>query len=131
MSSVQEIKQKHIGEKVLKYETFLNDHLKPDLKAVLEERDGVYTETAEFLALRNTVSAVQSAELDSSQPLKTKVDLGCNFYCQANIEEPSKIFVEIGLGFYLELTLDKAEKFVTKKVLAALRAKQVSEANFL
>jgi hypothetical protein len=48
MSSVQEIKQKHIGEKVLKYETFLNDHLKPDLKAVLEERDGVYTETANF-----------------------------------------------------------------------------------
>ena len=116
MSSVQEIKQKQISEKVFKYETFLNDRLKPDLKAVLEERDEVYTETAEFLALRNTISAIRSAELDPSQPLKTKVDLGCNFYCRANVEDPSKIFVEIGLGFYLELTLDEAEKFVDKKV---------------
>ncbi len=61
--------------------------------------------------------------------MKTKVDLGCNFYCQANIEDPSRIFVEIGLGFYLELTLDEAEKFVNTKVLAVLQAKQVSEAN--
>jgi prefoldin alpha subunit len=118
MSSVQEIKQKNIGEKVVKYEAFLNDRLKPDLKAILEERDGVYSETAEFLALRNTISAIRSAGLDPSQPLKTKVDLGCNFYCCANVEDPSKIFVEIGLGFYLELTLDEAEKFISKKVSA-------------
>lgn len=115
-SNVQEIRLKHINEKVQKYETFLNERLKPDLKAVLEERDGIYTETAEFLALRNTISAIQSAELDPATPLKTKVDLGCNFYCRANVEDPSKIFVEIGLGFYLEFTLAEAEKFVDKKI---------------
>ena len=27
------------GEKVLRYEAFLNDQLKPDLKAILEKRD--------------------------------------------------------------------------------------------
>ena len=128
MSSVQEIKQKHIGEKVVKYEAFLNDRLKPDLKAILEERDGIYSETAEFLALRNTISAIRSAGLEPSQPLKTKVDLGCNFYCRANVEDPSKIFVEIGLGFYLEFTLEEAEKFIDKKVSALEeKSKQLTE----
>jgi hypothetical protein len=62
MSSVEEIRLKHLREKVEKYETFVNERLRPDLKAVLEERDVVYSETAEFLALRNTIAAVRTAE---------------------------------------------------------------------
>ena len=50
MSSM--IRQKHLTEKILKYETFLNERLRPDLKAVLQERDEIFTETAEFVALR-------------------------------------------------------------------------------
>ena len=117
-STVHELKLKQVREKVVKYEHFLNERLKPDLKAVLDERDGIYTETAEFLALRNSISAIQAAELDPAEALKTKVDLGCNFYCRANVDDPSKIFVEIGLGFYLEFSLDEAEKFVDKKISA-------------
>lgn len=65
---------------------------------------------------QNTILAIRSADLAPGQPLKTQVDLGCNFYCRANVEDPSKIFVDIGLGFYLELTLEEAEKFVEKKI---------------
>ena len=122
MSSVNELKLKHVHEKVVKYEHFLNERLKPDLKAVLDERDGIYSETAEFLALRNTILAIRAAELEPNEPLKTKVDLGCNFYCRANVDDPSKIFVEIGLGFYLEFTLEEAEKFLDKKI-STLEAK--------
>ena len=46
------IRQKHLTEKILKYETFLNERLRLDLKAVLQERDEIFTETAEFVALR-------------------------------------------------------------------------------
>jgi prefoldin alpha subunit len=112
------IQQKHLTEKILKYESFLNERLKPDLKSVLAERDQIYNETAEFVALRNTIAAIRSADLPPGQPLKTQVDLGCNFYCRANVEDPSKIFVDIGLGFFLEQTLDEAEKFVGKKISA-------------
>ena len=49
------------------------------------------------------------------EPLKTKVDLGCNFYCQARVPDPTKIFVSVGLGFFVELTLDEALKFISKK----------------
>ena len=49
------------------------------------------------------------------EPLKTKVDLGCNFYCQARVPDPTKIFVSVGLGFFVELTLDEALEFISKK----------------
>ena len=42
--------------------------------------------------------------------------LGCNFYCDGQVEDPSKIFVAIGMGFYLEFTLTEAEDFISKKV---------------
>ena len=50
-------------EKVLRYEAFLNDQLKPDLKAILEKRDKVYEEIAEFLALKNSIGAIRAADL--------------------------------------------------------------------
>ncbi len=31
------------------------------------------------------------ADLKPGQPLKTKVDLGCNFYAQAVVDDPSKV----------------------------------------
>ena len=45
-----------INEKVLKYETFLSERLRPDLKAALEDRDKLYAEIAEFLALKNSIA---------------------------------------------------------------------------
>ena len=52
-----------IGAKVLKYESFLDEQLKPDLQNILEERDKLYSETAEFLALKNSIIAIQKAQL--------------------------------------------------------------------
>jgi len=104
--------------KVLRYEAFLNDQLKPDLKAILEKRDKLYEEIAEFLALKNSIGAIRAAELRPGQPLKTKVDLGCNFYVQARVPDPSRLFLEVGLGFFVELTLDEALKVIERKTRA-------------
>ena len=52
-----------IRSKVLRYESFLDEQLKPDLESVLTERDKLYAETAEFLALKNSILAIQKAEL--------------------------------------------------------------------
>ena len=41
--------------KVTQYETFLNEQLKPDLSSVLEQRDEIYKEIAEYLALKARV----------------------------------------------------------------------------
>ena len=48
-----------LPEKVLKFETFVEEQLKPDLRFVLEARDKIYAEIAEFLALKNSISAIQ------------------------------------------------------------------------
>ena len=84
--------------KITKYEEFLSDQLRPDLKSLLEERDKVYLETAEFLALKSSIEAIKASKLCPGEPLKTKVDLGCNFYCQAVVPIPGRILVSVGLG---------------------------------
>jgi len=104
-----------ISEKVLKFETFLNETLRPDLKSTLEERDKIYEEIAEYLSLKNSIEAIKVSDLPQGQPLKTKVDIGCNFYAKAVVKNPQKVFVDVGLGFFVELTHDEALAFIEKK----------------
>lgn len=52
----------------------------------------------------------------SESGIKTKVDLGCNFYVQANVPDASKIFVSVGFGFFVEFTHSEALRFIDKKV---------------
>ncbi|KPP77597.1 UXT protein-like, partial [Scleropages formosus] len=82
-----------IDEKILQYETFINDVLKRDLQKVLEQRDGVYEKIAQYLQLKNTIESLQ---------------LICN-------PDSSTIFVAVGYGFFVELTLPEALKFIEKK----------------
>ncbi|XP_037070830.1 protein UXT homolog isoform X2 [Pollicipes pollicipes] len=111
-------------DKITKYEEFLNETLKVDLKKLLDRRDGVYENIAHHLELRNTINTLQKAQVDK-KPLKTKVDLGCNFYCSAKIDDPSRIFVRIGFGFYLEMTHTEALKFIAQRVEALERQAQL------
>eukprot|EP00063_Salmo_salar_P015201 XP_013990036.1 PREDICTED: protein UXT isoform X1 [Salmo salar] len=101
-----------IDEKVLQYETFISDVLKRDLERVLEQRDGVYEKIAQYLQLKNTIESLKESE---TKGLKTEIDLGCNFYVQAHVEDSSKIFVAVGYGFFVELTHSEALKFIEKK----------------
>lgn len=101
-----------INEKVLQYETFINEVLRRDLQRVLEQRDGVYEKIAQYLQLKNTIKSIQEAD---SKELKTDVDLGCNFYVQAHVPDTSKIYVAVGYGFFVEFTHAEALKFIEKK----------------
>jgi len=109
--------------KVVEYEKFINDRLKVDLKKVLEDLDVIYTEIAEYLQTKTTLEKINNAKTINSESgekkyksLETKVDLGCNFYANAVVEDPSRIFMAIHYGFYLEMTHDEAFKFIEKKV---------------
>ncbi|XP_042080404.1 protein UXT-like isoform X2 [Haplochromis burtoni] len=72
----------NVDQKVLQYETFINEVLKRDLQKVVEQRDQVYEKISQYLQLKNTIQSLQEA---GSQQLKTDVDLGCNFYVQAEV----------------------------------------------
>jgi prefoldin alpha subunit len=107
-----------MSKKVEIYEQFLNEKLRNDLNIVLNERDKIFTEIAEYLQIKNTIENIIQTSSSSNQELvemKTKVDLGCNFYVNAVVQDPSRIFIAIGYGFFLEMTLDEALKFIEKK----------------
>ena len=107
--------RREMEEKVRKYEEFLNDRLRKDLETVRKTQEEVNSKIAEYLHLKNIVKSVKDWDAGEEKELKTQVDLGCNFYCQARITDPSKIFVLVGYGFYVQFTLDEALSFIEKK----------------
>ncbi|KAM6928870.1 protein UXT [Lycodopsis pacificus] len=100
----------NLDQKVLQYENFINEVLRRDLQKVLDQRDSVYEKISQYLQLKNSVQSLQ----DSSS-LKTDVDLGCNFFVQAQVEDSSRIFVAVGYGFFVEMNHDEALRFIDKK----------------
>ncbi|RNA40169.1 hypothetical protein BpHYR1_013804 [Brachionus plicatilis] len=103
--------------KILEFEKFVNEKLRTDLKLVLDEQDAVYSEMAEYLQVKDTIEKLTAANPSGQiKKFQTKVDLGCNFYANAMVDDPSKIFISIGFGFYLQMKLDEALKFIDKKV---------------
>ncbi|CAN9515298.1 unnamed protein product [Ophioblennius macclurei] len=101
-----------VNRKVLEYEHFINEVLKRDLQKVLEQRDVVYEKISQYLQLKNTIRSLQESV---SQQLKVDVDLGCNFFVQAEVEDSSRILVLVGFGFFVEMTHDEALRFIEKK----------------
>lgn len=107
-----------LEEKVKKYEEFVNDKLRKDLETVQKAQEEVHSKIAEYLQLKSVIENIKKSNGAAGKglkTLKTQVDLGCNFYCQAQITDPSKILVSVGYGFYVEFTLDEALKFIEKK----------------
>lgn len=121
-----------LPQKVERYEQFVNERLRTDLRAVLSERDRVYGDIAEYVQLKQLIEHIKQPSVH--RPLKTMVDIGCNTYAQACVQDCSRIFVAVGLGFFLEMGLDEANKFIDKKVeqltaKAQELSKQSSEIN--
>ena len=64
-----------IPEKVLKYEAFLNDVLRAQLKRLVDERATIAEEIADYRRLQAATAAFRRCQ----EPVKTRVDVGCGF----------------------------------------------------
>lgn len=106
----------NLSQKILLYEEFLNERLRSDLHKVLAQRDKMCSDVMEYNQLKITVNLLQSKQTKSGKPLKTMVDLGCNFYAHAEVEDCSTVVVSVGLGFYLEMPLEEASAFIEEKL---------------
>ena len=104
-----------VSEKVIRYETYVNEVLKEDLKKVHKRYEIVNSELAEYVQLKNFIQSIEDMGLVEGG-FKTKMDLGCSFYVQANIIDTSKILVSVGLGHYIEFTTKEALRFVEQRV---------------
>ncbi|XP_064483467.1 protein UXT-like [Ornithodoros turicata] len=101
-----------LDSKILQYESFLNDVLKEDLRICLRERDKVCSKLADVLQLR---TIIQQIEETCGDKFKSQVDLGCNFYVQACVEDTSHILVQVGLGFFVEFTPKEGRWFLDRR----------------
>lgn len=102
------------NSKVQLYEHFVNDKLRNDLGKCLNEQEKIYSEIAEYLQVKDTIEKLMLS--DMKEELKVKVDLGCNFYAKAVVQDLSFINIAIGYGFFLQMKFDEALKFIEKKV---------------
>ena len=62
--------------------------------------------------LQKHLQMIKDRRLDE---LEMMVNLGCEFYARAHVEDCSKVCVETSFGFFLEMTLDEAIAFLPKK----------------
>ncbi|XP_040473699.1 protein UXT [Falco naumanni] len=99
------------AEKAQRYEAFVSDVLRRDLRRVQEQRDGVFEQQAQVLQLRTALTRLQEA----AAPLHTQVDLGCNFFVTAEVPSPQRVFVALGYGFFAELTLPEALRHLDRR----------------
>ena len=104
-----------INRKVVRYEEFLNEKLRTDLTAVLDARQTVFTETAEYLQLKHVVEKMCNGDI-TEKNMKTMVDIGSNFYMKAVVPDASFIIVSVGLNFYVQFSLQEALDFIDKKM---------------
>ncbi|CAO3664096.1 unnamed protein product [Umbelopsis ramanniana] len=95
-----------------KYDQFVNEKLKPNLKATLDARDSLYDLTSEYLKLKLQIETIQNNDL---MEMKTMVDLGSNFYVQAKIPDTKFVYINVGFGFHVQMTLKEALEFIEKK----------------
>lgn len=95
-------------ERVAKFEMFINDVLKDSLKQISAALDVINDQISELEDVRNTVETMSrlADELPTGKPLKTRVNVGCDFFMQANADVQT-FLVCVGLGYYLEYTRDE------------------------
>eukprot|EP00038_Savillea_parva_P021463 m.34882 g.34882 ORF g.34882 m.34882 type:complete len:169 (-) comp5200_c0_seq1:51-557(-) len=113
----EELTARQVADKVQQYEYFLNEKLRTDLRKVLERRDAVYTDIAEYSKLATVIKTIKDTlpKLEDGK-LQAQVDLGSNFFCQAEVSDPTMICVSIGYGFFVEMTLDEATDFIDRRI---------------
>ena len=106
-----------IPSKVLKYEEFLNERLRPDLKHVLDSDERLCTEIANCHQVTQFLKQLKDKAFghEEGQEIKVKTDLGCNFFVEAVVPDTSQVSVYLGLGIYLEMSREEAVNFIEKR----------------
>ncbi|BES96892.1 Prefoldin subunit [Nesidiocoris tenuis] len=104
-----------VNQKILKYETFLNDVLKEELKKIHLNQDHVTTEIAEYVQIKQLIDTVKKSNLQDDG-LKTQVDIGCSFFIEAKIEDPARIHLNVGCGIWVDLSLEEAVFVINKRI---------------
>ena len=101
-----------VPENIGKYEAFLDDVLRKELAERQRARDEAQEKVIECQKLVKHLTLIKDRRLEE---LEMMVNLGCEFYARATVEDCSRVSVETSFGFFLEMTLEEAIEFLPKK----------------
>lgn len=126
-----------VDSEILKYETFINDVLKEDLKNYEFKLSKINEEITQYYELKATTkhlitklystnkngeSIQQNGNIEEDEvPVKSLMDIGCNFLMEAHVTDISKIIIHIGLEYYLEFPLKEADLYIESRLELLLK----------
>jgi len=102
-------------QKVANYEHFLNDVLRTDLRNALERRGQVQAKISEFTQQKAILEKLTSSS-ELSTDIRTKVDLGCDFFCDSVVPNLETVIMTLGCGTWLEVTPEEAIQICDKEI---------------
>ncbi|XP_026314900.1 protein UXT homolog [Hyposmocoma kahamanoa] len=102
---------------VIRYETFINDVLKEDLRQVDLRLQEVNGEITDLIQQKHSLKVIMDKSIHPNG-FKTQVNLGCNFFMEAAVSDTSKLLMNIGLNHYLEFNIEEANRYLDVRIKA-------------
>lgn len=104
-------------ESILKYENFINDVLKEDLRGLEERLTRINAKISVLIEQQQTLKVVTDKKIHPDG-FKAQVNLGSNFFMEATVPDTSTMLINIGLNYYLEFSVPEAEKYLDSMIKA-------------
>ncbi|XP_045502623.1 protein UXT homolog [Colias croceus] len=105
----------NIDETVLKYENFINDVLKEDLRILHLKLQQINAEISDLIQQKHSLKVITDKNVHPDG-FKTQVNLGCNFFMEASVTDTSYLLINIGLNTFLEFNLEEANKYLDARI---------------
>lgn len=113
----QNLSKSDVDESVLKYEHFINDVIKEDLRQLELRLNQVNTEISDLFQQKHILKVVTDSKVHPNG-FKSQVNLGCNFFMEASVTDTSTLMMNIGLNHYVEFSLQEANKYLDVRIKA-------------
>lgn len=106
-----------VSEKIIKFESFVNEKLKTDLANVLKRDEETACDIENCIQISILLTQFRDRKFtsDPCEPVKTMTDIGGNFYVETVIDDPDSVMVYLGLGFYVQMSLNDALSFLDQR----------------
>lgn len=101
-------KKMDVTEKILQYQSFIDENLMQDLKDIEGRLNRLYSEETEYSQLKSSVQAIKE---NYKEGFKTQVEVGCDMFIQAEVSNVSEIIVDVGLGYHLEMDTEETIRY--------------------
>lgn len=101
-----------VAAAVARYRLFLHKTLGAKMREAVSKRDATDRLRGEYAQLLSTVEVLRRQGTDN---VRSRVNLGSDFFARAEVPDASRLVVNIGLGFHAELTLDEIDAFVAER----------------